>query len=149
MFCHDEATLYRVERSRGRRIITETLGDDFAGVLVSDCLNVYDGATPVQHKCYAHHLKAISEACAGAVATGHSVAWLHRVRALLQPDSARDVDPSDTAQSEARDTAGGGGNTGGPDDGAPEDGAPDDGAPDDGAPDDGAPDDGANEGQTE
>ena len=28
-----------------------------------------------------------------------------RVRALLQPDSARDVSPSDTAQSEARDTA--------------------------------------------
>jgi lipopolysaccharide export system protein LptA len=36
-----------------------------------------------------------------------------RVRALLQPDSARDVDPSDTAQSEARDTAGEGGDAGG------------------------------------
>jgi lipopolysaccharide export system protein LptA len=36
-----------------------------------------------------------------------------RVRALLQPDSARDVDPSDTAQSEARDTAGDGGDAGG------------------------------------
>jgi lipopolysaccharide export system protein LptA len=43
-----------------------------------------------------------------------------RVRALLQPDSARDVSPSDTAQSEARDTAGDSGNAGAPDDGANE-----------------------------
>lgn len=83
VFCHAEATLYRVERSRGRAIITETLGERFGGVLVSDCLNIYDGATPLQHKCYAHHLKAISAACAGAEATGQPVAWLHRVRALL------------------------------------------------------------------
>jgi len=41
-----------------------------------------------------------------------------RVRALLQPDSARDVSPSDTAQSEARDTAGDGGSASAPDDGA-------------------------------
>jgi lipopolysaccharide export system protein LptA len=38
-----------------------------------------------------------------------------RVRALLQPDSARDVSPSDTAQSEARDTAGDGGSARAPD----------------------------------
>ena len=62
VFCHREATIYRVERSRARAIITKTLGADFAGVLVSDCLNVYDEATPVQHKCYSHHLKAISRA---------------------------------------------------------------------------------------
>lgn len=41
-----------------------------------------------------------------------------RVRALLQPESARDVDPSDTAQSEARDTAGDGENVGEPADAA-------------------------------
>ncbi|MDZ7712401.1 MAG: hypothetical protein U5L06_04490 [Rhodovibrio sp.] len=43
-----------------------------------------------------------------------------RVRALLQPDSARDVSPSDTAQSEARDTAGDGGSAREPDGGANE-----------------------------
>lgn len=55
-------TVYRVENGRGRDIITGTLGADFPGVLVSDCLNIYDNATPLQHKCYSHHLKAISEA---------------------------------------------------------------------------------------
>jgi lipopolysaccharide export system protein LptA len=45
-----------------------------------------------------------------------------RVRALLQPDSAQDVDPSDTAQSEARGTAEGSNAPDGPDDG-PKDGA--------------------------
>jgi len=55
-------TVYRVESGRGRNIITEALGADFPGVLVSDCLNIYDDATPLQHKCYSHHLKAISEA---------------------------------------------------------------------------------------
>lgn len=83
VFCHAEATIYRVERSRARRVITETLGSDFSGVLVSDCLNIYDGATPRQHKCYAHHLKAIKEARNAAEATGLPVSWLGRVRALL------------------------------------------------------------------
>jgi hypothetical protein len=55
-------TVYRVESGRGRNIITDTLGADFPGVLVSDCLNIYDDATPLQQKCYSHHLKAISEA---------------------------------------------------------------------------------------
>ena len=43
-----------------------------------------------------------------------------RVRALLQPDSARDVSPSGTAQSEARDTAEETDGSAGPDDGASE-----------------------------
>ena len=45
-----------------------------------------------------------------------------RVRALLQPDSAQDVSPSDTAQSEARGTAEGSDAPDGPNDG-PQDGA--------------------------
>jgi lipopolysaccharide export system protein LptA len=43
-----------------------------------------------------------------------------RVRALLQPESAGDVSPSETAQSEARDTADGAAASAGPDDGASE-----------------------------
>ena len=84
VFCHAEATIYRVERGRGRAIITETLGSDFGGVLVSDCLNIYDDATALQQKCYAHHLKAISRARAGAEAAGREVAWLEGVRGLLK-----------------------------------------------------------------
>ena len=84
VFCHREATIYRVERSRARAIITETLGWDFPGVLVSDCLNIYDEATPVQHKCYSHHLKAISQAMEQARSHGSSTEWLLQVRRLLK-----------------------------------------------------------------
>ena len=56
------STLYIVAQSRGRCVVTELLGTNFGGVLVSDCLAIYDDATALQQKCYAHHHKAISEA---------------------------------------------------------------------------------------
>lgn len=99
VFCHAEATIYRVERSRARSVITDTLGSDFGGVLVSDCLNIYDDATPRQQKCYAHHLKAISEARAGASAAGLSVTWLDEVRALLKAAMALKSVRSDLSES--------------------------------------------------
>jgi transposase len=55
-------TVYRVEPSRGRDVVTETLGPDFTGVLVSDCLSSYENVPYRTHKCIAHHLKAIAEA---------------------------------------------------------------------------------------
>jgi transposase len=56
------ATLYRVEASRGSQIAQQTLGEDFAGMLVSDCLNVYDSLACRKHKCIAHHQRAIASA---------------------------------------------------------------------------------------
>lgn len=84
VFCHREATIFQVERRRARAVITDQLGHDFAGVLVSDCLNIYDEATPRQQKCYAHHLKAISQARAKTEAAGCSTAWLDDLRAVLK-----------------------------------------------------------------
>jgi transposase len=55
-------TVYRVESSRGRDVVTETLGPDFTGVLVSDCLASYEKVPYRTHKCIAHHLRAIAEA---------------------------------------------------------------------------------------
>ena len=55
-------TFYVVAQSRGRELLSDILGKDFGGVLVSDCLAVYDGATRLQQKCYAHHHKAIRKA---------------------------------------------------------------------------------------
>ena len=62
VFVNAHHTLYLVAQSRGRCVLSELLGNDFGGVLVSDCLSIYDGATALQHKCYAHHLKAIRQA---------------------------------------------------------------------------------------
>jgi hypothetical protein len=55
-------TFYVVAQSRGRDLLNDILGKDFGGVLISDCLAIYDDATALQHKCYAHHHKAIREA---------------------------------------------------------------------------------------
>jgi hypothetical protein len=55
-------TVYRVESSRGRDVVTDTLGAHFAGVMVSDCFASYENVPYRTHKCIAHHLKAIAEA---------------------------------------------------------------------------------------
>src|SRR6202048_2464931 len=55
-------TFYVVAQSRGRELLSDILGKDFGGILVSDCLAIYDDATALQQKCYAHHHKAIREA---------------------------------------------------------------------------------------
>lgn len=85
VFADREQTLYRVEARRNREVVEEMLGADFGGVLVSDCLHAYEQVTPRQHKCYAHHLKAISQAQAEhRAARGAASPYLRKVRALLQ-----------------------------------------------------------------
>lgn len=74
-------TCYRVVASRSRTQAEALIGD-YQGVLVSDCLNIYDDLTPHQHKCYAHHLKAIGKALEDPKARGSP--YLHELRALLQ-----------------------------------------------------------------
>ena len=61
-FTTPAATLYRVEKSRASEIAKETLGEAFDGMLVSDCLNVYDSLACRKHKCIAHHQRAIAHA---------------------------------------------------------------------------------------
>jgi len=61
-FTCPEVTVYHVDHSRGAKVVQEILGEDFAGVMVSDCLSSYDVATYRKHKCIAHHLRAIEAA---------------------------------------------------------------------------------------
>jgi hypothetical protein len=61
-FTTPETTVYRVDESRGSQVVREVLGDEFAGMLVSDCLSSYDPVPYRKHKCITHHLKAIKEA---------------------------------------------------------------------------------------
>jgi len=68
-------TCYRVVPSRTKAAAMELLGGS-QGVLVSDCLNIYDDLTPVQQKCYAHHLKKIGEALDGPAAGSEDLADL-------------------------------------------------------------------------
>lgn len=61
VFTSPTATVYRIEHSRGSNVVLETLGDDFSGMLISDCLASYNLIAYRKHKCIAHHLKALSE----------------------------------------------------------------------------------------
>jgi len=81
VFTNAQTTVYVVDASRGRQVVHQVLGADFPGVLVSDCLSVYDDATAIQHKCYSHHLKAIQEASQEHPQQGQG--YLLEVRALL------------------------------------------------------------------
>lgn len=78
VFANKRITRYQVAKGRGRTIVSAALGEQFAGVLVSDCLATYDDVNPRQQKCYSHHLKAIKQA-----GEGHPSAWLDAVRGLL------------------------------------------------------------------
>jgi hypothetical protein len=60
-FSTPNAALYRVEPGRGSDIVRDTLGPDFPGVLVSDCLSSYDPIDCRKHKCIAHHLRFLKE----------------------------------------------------------------------------------------
>jgi hypothetical protein len=75
-------TFYVVAQSRGRDLLNDILGKDFRGVLVSDCLAIYDDATTVQHKCYAHHHKAIRKA--KDLHPQHGEGFLCEVAAMLR-----------------------------------------------------------------
>jgi transposase len=81
VFATPKSTLYRVVEHRDRATFHQTIRPDYSGVLVSDCLSVYDDATTLQHKCYAHHLKAIAAAQA---ARTQASAWLKKVESLLK-----------------------------------------------------------------
>ena len=61
-FTSPNLTIYRVESSRGKDVVLDTLGTTFGGVLTSDCLASYEDLPYTMHKCYAHHLKAIARA---------------------------------------------------------------------------------------
>lgn len=61
-FTTPNETLFHVDRSRGSVVAKEILGENYQGVLVSDCLSTYDPIDCRKHKCIAHHLRAIAEA---------------------------------------------------------------------------------------
>ena len=61
-FTTPQGTVYRIDESRGSKVVEDVLGENFAGMLVSDCLAAYDPIACRKHKCFSHHLKAISDA---------------------------------------------------------------------------------------
>lgn len=79
VFANRAMTLFTIG-DRSQQVIRRVLGDDYLGVLTSDCLASYNPHPGVKSKCCAHHLKAISEAQAQAPDS----AWLAEIRALIE-----------------------------------------------------------------
>ena len=78
-FTSPDLTVYHVDRSRGRDVVLDMLGEDFGGVLTSDCLASYENLPYKMHKCYSHHLKAIAQAYEDVPSD-----YLVQLRALLK-----------------------------------------------------------------
>ena len=81
VFTNHETTDYRIVEHRDRATAADILSDTFQGVLVSDCLSICDGLDGIQQKCYAHHLKALSQALKTEAGQGSS--YLLELRTLL------------------------------------------------------------------
>lgn len=61
-FTTADTTVYHVDPSRGRQVVLDLLGAEFAGILISDCLASYEDLPYRMHKCLAHHQRAIAKA---------------------------------------------------------------------------------------
>jgi transposase len=82
VFADGHATLYRIRPSRAHEVVVEVLGEDFGGVLVSDCFLAYDPLPFAKQKCLAHLLKSCREIEASK--TRGAVRFSRRVAALLR-----------------------------------------------------------------
>jgi transposase len=91
-------TLYHVDPSHGGPVAEKLLGPNYAGALVTDCHGAYRRLKCPQHKCIAHHLRALHKARAKNPTQDSSYldAWkqlwqevmeLHRQREALAADS--------------------------------------------------------------
>lgn len=61
VFTTPTATAYVVDESRGADVVEQVLGEEFGGMLVTDCLASYNAIHCAKHKCIAHHLRVLKE----------------------------------------------------------------------------------------
>ena len=96
-FTTPETTVYRVEPKRDSQVVKDTLGEDYAGMLVSDCLNSYDSMDCRKHKCIAHHLRAIAEArdSPGTKASQYFQDWQTFFQTVIAIYNARENFPAE------------------------------------------------------
>jgi len=106
VFTHPRGTFYYIAKSRGREVFEAVMGFAFQGVVVSDCLSIYDFESGLQQKCYSHHLQAVRKALEAApLPAKEPTAFLPTAKALLkralalgQTRSLPDFDPATFAR---------------------------------------------------
>jgi hypothetical protein len=93
VFTTQDITVYTIETSRGHQVVLNILGQEFAGVLVSDCFLAYDAKALeewLKQKCIAHLLKDLREIEASK--TGRAVNFARDVTTLLREALALKAD---------------------------------------------------------
>jgi transposase len=92
VFTTPTGTAYRIANSRGHPVAAKVLGEDFGGVLVTDCGTMYDKFKCRKHKCIFHHLQAIKHARAQPKMTDPSYldAWEQLWKDVLELTPLRD-----------------------------------------------------------
>lgn len=53
-FVNERLALYRIRRSRGRKVPEEVLTDDYGGIVISDFLSAYDKSGEKRQRCLTH-----------------------------------------------------------------------------------------------
>jgi len=53
-FVNERLALYRIRRSRGRKVPKEILGDEYEGIVLSDFLSAYDKSGKKRQRCLVH-----------------------------------------------------------------------------------------------
>lgn len=90
-------TLYHVDPSHGGGVAEKLLGRDYAGVLVTDCHGAYKRMKCPQHKCLAHHLRALHKARGKNLkeASPYLDAWERLWQEVLELCRQREALPAD------------------------------------------------------
>ncbi len=60
-FIGRKVALYSIDRHRSSEVARETLGEDFKGIVVSDCFTAYDKLPYASQKCWVHLLRDTRE----------------------------------------------------------------------------------------
>lgn len=56
-FSNEQFSYYRIEESRGHKVVRRTLGNRFSGILISDFYSTYNKIKCVKQKCWIHLLR--------------------------------------------------------------------------------------------
>jgi transposase len=91
-------TLYHVDPSHGGGVAEKLLGREYAGVLVTDCHGAYRRMKCPQHKCIAHHLRALHKARGKnpSQASRYLDAWEQLWQEVIELRRQRDALPGET-----------------------------------------------------
>jgi transposase len=85
VFTHREVTVYAIRDNRSSDVVVDILGEQFQGILASDCYLAYDDRkfkTWLKQKCVAHLLRELKEMQESK--TGRALHFARQVTILLQ-----------------------------------------------------------------